>query len=204
MKYIGFTTTPLNKRLSGHRANIVNGTECVVMLQLFTKIHKITDMIIKPLEYCKGKFLRAKEKFWMQELNTIFPYGLNSRIDISGIHDAYQHVKSISNIPIYTVFNIVKNNRTKGGAGNTNFLDNETTQINPAEFISSIDNSNTQFIAKKCRLEVMSLKLKVIFKILLYTTKLLVTTEKVYNSNEYLLYMVRDLCYAICYMIVEI
>ena len=66
-------------------------------------------MIIKPLEYCEGKFLRAKEKFWMQELNTIFPYGLNNRIDISGVHDAYQHAKSISNIPIYTVFNIVKN-----------------------------------------------------------------------------------------------
>ena len=134
MKYIGFTTTPLNKRLSGHSANIVNGTG-VVMLQHFTKIHNITDMIIKLLEYCEGKFLRAKEKFWMQELNTIFPYGLNSRIDISGIHDAYQHAKSISNIPIYTAFNIVKNNRTKRGAGNTNFLDNETTQINPAEFI---------------------------------------------------------------------
>ena len=37
----------------------------------------------------------------------------------------------------------------------------------------------------------MSLKLKVIFKILLYITKLLVTTEKVYNSNEYLLYMAK-------------
>ena len=43
--------------------------------------------------------------------------------------------KSISNISMSTVFNIVKNNRTKRGAGNTNFLDNETTQINPAEFI---------------------------------------------------------------------
>ena len=48
MKYIGFTTTPLNKRLSGHRANIVNGTEGVAMLQHFTKIHNINDMIIKP------------------------------------------------------------------------------------------------------------------------------------------------------------
>ena len=30
----------------------------------------------------------------MQELNTIFPYGLNNRIDILGIHDAHEHVKN--------------------------------------------------------------------------------------------------------------
>ena len=70
-------------------------------------------MIIKPLEFCERKFLQAREKFWMQELNTIFPYGINNPIDISGIHDAYQHAKSKSNIPIYSVFHIVKNNCTK-------------------------------------------------------------------------------------------
>ena len=100
MKYVGFTTTPLNKRLSGHRGNIINGTEGLVMYEHFTKVHSITDMIIKPLEYCDGKFLRTKEKFWMQELNTIFPYGLNNRIDISGIRDVYQHAKSTNNMPI--------------------------------------------------------------------------------------------------------
>ena len=53
----------------------------------------------------------------MQELNTIFPYGLNSRIDIHGIHDAYEHVKSGNTIPIYKTFNNVKNNRTHRGTG---------------------------------------------------------------------------------------
>ena len=96
---------PLNKRLAGHIANMVTGTEGIVVFKHFTTIHKITDMIIKPLEFCEGKFLRAKEKFWMQELNTIFPYVLNSRIDICGIHDAYQHVKS-KVISQYTLFSI--------------------------------------------------------------------------------------------------
>ena len=64
----------------------------------------------------------------------------------------------------------------------------------PAEFISSIDNSSTHFIAKICRIEIMLLKLKVIYIILLYITKLLVSADKVYKSNECLLYMVRDLC----------
>ena len=29
MKYVGFTTTPINKRLSGHRGNLTNNTEGV-------------------------------------------------------------------------------------------------------------------------------------------------------------------------------
>ena len=53
--------------------------------------------MITPLAFCEGKLLRAREKFWMEELNTIFPYGLNSPIDISDTHDAYQHAKSKSN-----------------------------------------------------------------------------------------------------------
>ena len=37
----------------------------------------------------------------MQELNTIFLYGLNNRIDIQGIHDAYNHVMDgISSVTI--------------------------------------------------------------------------------------------------------
>ena len=84
-------------------------------------------MIIKPLEFCEGKFLRAREKFWMQELNTIFPYGLNSLIDISGIHDAYQHAKSKSNIP--TQFSTLSKL-----TGDTTSLGNETMLFNPADF----------------------------------------------------------------------
>ena len=85
MKYIGFTTTKLNKRLAGHRANILYGTESYIMMEHFTKHHTIADMVIKPIDICDGKVLRKREQYWMQELNTIFPYGLNSRIDIEGI-----------------------------------------------------------------------------------------------------------------------
>ena len=194
MKYVGFTTTPLNKRMSGHRANIVNGTEGVVILKHFTRIHGITDMIIKPLEYCEKKYLRTKETFWMQELNSIFPYGLNNRIDIAGIHDALQHVKGSSNIPIYSLFNIVKNNRTKRGSGRAAIHNEEIIPFNPAQLIIDIDNSNTLFISKKSRMEIMALKVKLIYKLLLYVTNLIANVVTVYKSNEYLLYVIRDLC----------
>ena len=117
MKYIGFTSTKLNKFMSGHRANIINGTEGFVMLNHFTKHHNVTDMVIKPIDICDSKVLRKREQFWIQKLNTIFPYGLNSRIDIEDIHDSYNHIKNNNAKPIYKAFNTVKNNRTKRGSG---------------------------------------------------------------------------------------
>lgn len=117
MKYIGFTTNKLNKRLAGHRANIRDGTEGCIMLEHFTKHHAIVNMVIKPIDICDRKVLRKREQFWMQELNSIFPYGLNSRIDLLGVHDAYDHVIGGSDEPIYKLFNTVKNNRTSRGSG---------------------------------------------------------------------------------------
>ena len=122
--YIGFTTTKLNKRLSGHRANILNGTESHIILNHFTKHHQISDMIIKPIDICDKEILRNKETFWMQELNTVFPYGLNNRINISNIQDAHEHVINNNDTPIYSIFNTVKNNRTKKGSKKRNNVNN--------------------------------------------------------------------------------
>ena len=118
MKYVGFTTTKLNKRLAGHRTNIVNKTEGKVILDHFTKYHNICDMVIKPIDICEKSVLRACEQYWMQELNTIYPCGLNNRIDINDIKDALKHVQNNNDTAIYTLFNNVKNNRTKRVSGN--------------------------------------------------------------------------------------
>ena len=82
------------------------------MLLYFRKIISVTVIIIKPLKYCSISELRTREKFLMRELNTAFPYGLNDRIDLEGICDAYQHVVSGEPRTIYSLFN-VKNARTK-------------------------------------------------------------------------------------------
>ena len=49
MKYVRFTTK-LNKRLAGHRANMLNGSEGEIMFNHFTKHHNICDMVIKPID----------------------------------------------------------------------------------------------------------------------------------------------------------
>ena len=74
-------------------------------------------MIVKPIELCDKKELISKEKFWIAELNTLFPYGLNMEANFNGISEAYRLVTSnTSNITIYSAFNKHTSTRTsKGG-----------------------------------------------------------------------------------------
>ena len=196
LKYIGFTTTMLNKRLAGHRANILSGTEGCIMLEHFTKFHNICDMIIKPIDVCDGKVLRDREKFWMQELNSIYPYGLNSRIDIQGIHDAHEHVKKGE--VIYKTFNTVKNNRTKRGSGvnrrgNTD-QDPNLIIFDPQAFINSCTINEVHSINKHCRMLLMNLKIPDVRKLVIHVSKLLNSELVKYNYNQFLLFVIRDLC----------
>ena len=62
--------------------------------------------------------------------------GLNNRIDILGIHDAHEHVKSGNAVPIYKTFNTVKNNRTCRGLGENK--QNNTNSLVNLEGVSSI------------------------------------------------------------------
>ena len=192
MKYVGFTTTPLNKRLAGHRANIVNGTEGCLMFKHFTKIHNITDMVIKPIEFNDVEFLRSKEKFWMQEINSIFPYGLNDRIEINGIMDAYDYVtRSSYDAPIYTLFNFVKNNRTKKGSGGHNGRDT----FQATNFVDNIINNTGVSIAKECRRQIMLLKNHDIYELITTIVKLRLSHNGTFKYNENLLFLIEDLCF---------
>ena len=197
MKYIGFTTTKLNKRLAGHQANIIQGSEGHIMMEHFTKHHAIMDMVIKPIDICDGEVLRKREQFWMQQLNTIFPYGLNSRIDIEGIHDAYDHVKSGNRKPIYKTFNTIKNSRTHRGSGknstrnkmyknnpiNTNENFNNDNIFNPAIFVSSITDNIAYSVAKDSRKLIMILRLPQIVTLFIYVSNLLLPDTTIYVPN---------------------
>ena len=191
MKYVGFTTTKLNKRLSGHRGNIQNHTEGKIMLDHFKTHHNIIDMIIKPLEICEKKNLRARETYWMQELNTVYPYGLNNRIEINNIKNAYDHLKYNNSIPIYTLFNKVKNNRTKRGSGgqpiNQNFPQNI---FNAAAFVTNITNYHGTNIHKHCRSLIMTLKLQNIHTLYLYLN----SHQHAFPYNEHLQHVMKDIC----------
>ena len=110
-------------------------------------------MIIKPIEICNRSVLRNKEQYWIQELNTAFPYGLNSRVNIQGIHDSYNHVINNNPKAIYYIFNQVKNNRTNKGSGINRKIKKLAIPIfNTKDFIESIVanvGTSTAYICRK-------------------------------------------------------
>lgn len=192
MKYIGKTTTPINKRQSGHRANILNKTEGYPMWYHFTKYHSITDMVIKPIEFCNPKDLAEREKFWICEINTIYPYGLNDRIDINGIHDAYGYVTNNGPKQIYSLFNKVVIKRSKRGGrrknkNNINGMDTPTFQADT--FVDILLLLSTRNIIHDTRKAIMSLKYPDTRTLLLYVSRVLATKD-----NHYIYYLIKDIC----------
>ena len=105
MKYVGYTSDPLNKRFSHHRNHITAGTVGHLITHHFTKHHRISNMKVKPIEIYKDRStIRDRERHWMRELNTLYPCGLTDRYDKDELHDAYIHVTSESR----------RSNRTSG------------------------------------------------------------------------------------------
>ena len=50
--------------------------------------------MVKPIEVVSREDLITREKFWIAELQTLFPYGLNMEANFKGIQDAYAMVIS--------------------------------------------------------------------------------------------------------------
>ena len=119
MKYVGKSWNSIRARLNGHRGHLLRGTEGQIMRDHFTGNdgHGISSIMIKPIELVPRKELITREKFWIAELNTLFPYGLNMEANFKGVQDAHKlAVSNTSNKTIYEVFNVTKSERRcKGG-----------------------------------------------------------------------------------------
>ena len=62
------------------------------------------------------KTLNEREKYWIAELNTVYPYGLNMDASFAGINNAFEHVNGNEVAKtIYSVFNVVKSTRGYSG-----------------------------------------------------------------------------------------
>lgn len=192
-KYVGYTTTDINKRLSGHRSNIINKTEGMAMRQHFTSHHSVADFSIKPIEFCSNVLeLRQREKYWMRELNTIFPYGLNDRIDFGGIRDSYVHVLSNSPIPIYGLFNTVKKNRSKKGSGINRCAN--TDNWNVEEFFQHLLDVSVDPVCKALKQSIMGLSDNHTLELLTFVAYYIDNVTKIVDGyNEYKLYVIKDI-----------
>ena len=165
LKYVGRTYNAINRRLSLHRANIIAGTEGSAMLHHFTKIHQPSDIIIKAIEVCVKSTIKERERFWIAELNTAFPYGLNDRINIPPIIDAYHYTMNNNSVnqSIYETFNKSSSRRTKRGGTRKNKQQHPEAIFDPVGFmntISSPDSDYQGFYINYLRHNIMSLLIR--------------------------------------------
>ena len=195
--YVGLTKNPLNKHLSGHRANIINKTEGQAMYEHFCNVHNISDMMIQPLEVVQDpKKLRDREKYWICELNTAYPYGLNDRLDFGSIHDTIIHFHSNSDTPIYSIFNKVKNDRVKTSKKpKAHPIASHNSLFSPESFINGLTCKISPNIVHECKVEIMKLKISKIRQILLFLSKSIDEgNTKPSMHNEHIYHIVKDIC----------
>ena len=73
MKYVGKSTTPIRKRMYGHRNNLTAVNEPHLLQWHFNKIHQPSNMVIKPIELITGTMnINNRENFWMKRLIQFF------------------------------------------------------------------------------------------------------------------------------------
>lgn len=84
LQYVGQTTQALSTRFGQHRREVENNSNKHFIYQHFHNDHSSADMTIRILESVtedNKTDLTQRETFWIEQLNTIYPYGLNDRIN---------------------------------------------------------------------------------------------------------------------------
>lgn len=86
IQYVGETLCPLHERMNKHRSNINHKFHSLVANH-FNGPCSLHDLLVQPIEQISGdghdeiitKHRKLRESFWMKELRTVYPYGLNDR-----------------------------------------------------------------------------------------------------------------------------
>ena len=81
MQYVGMTTRALYERFREHRSNIIRKTKTSVAAH-FNNLpeHSMEDLTIMIIDQeDDAKTLRKREKYWINELRTKAPDGINRR-----------------------------------------------------------------------------------------------------------------------------
>ena len=196
IKYTGKSTCIVQKRMYGHRNNLTAGNEPHLLQHHFTKVHKPSDMCILPIEIVQNsKELAARENFWIRELNTVFPYGLNDRTDVNGIHDAYEHIiMNRSEVTIYSTFNQVKIERSNEGRQRAKKQRSQEVPLDCLKLLKELLELDTDNPLHHIRNKIMSLTKLQTKDLYIYTIKNIENPKFVAKFNEYFIFLVKDIC----------
>ena len=108
---MGRTSGTLRSRCNGHRQSLKTKKGPVHLVSHFTKVHRPGDLCIKPIERVEGtlEMMNAREDYWIKELGTLYPYGLNERLNKPYI-DAHNYVL----LNYYIKINLVEESMQEG------------------------------------------------------------------------------------------
>ena len=116
-QYIGETKRKVSERLSGHRSSFRKHANTFIARHFNLPAHTVDDIRIQPIEHItqspgeteQDVSIRRldRERFWMLELGTMYPYGLNDRLQHAG-DVLHSYVRSRSN-----VFNLFKRHQRR-------------------------------------------------------------------------------------------
>ena len=92
MQYIGQSINSVNTQCIQHRSGIRTGNEPTFVREHFIKIHSSSNLRITPLmtvvnnspvksKKSRVKLLKSNEDTLVLSLNTLYPYGLNDRLE---------------------------------------------------------------------------------------------------------------------------
>ena len=140
LQYIGQSINSLNTRCIQHRSGIRTGNEPKLVRNHFTKVHDPSNLRITPLytvstnDTCNSTKrkslmdeLRSNENSTMLHLNTVFPYGLNDRVEKPIYMDAEEQF--LQEACIYKIFPKVTGIRYNRGSKTQNTRNNRQFDV---------------------------------------------------------------------------
>ena len=194
MQYVGYSSKAINERLSGHRNNLcsLKGHPPTHVGEHFKKLHSPSNLRIKPLQFLKeGDNFKKIEDSWMIKLSTVFPYGLNERVDTMKVKQAEIDILS-NKTCIYELFDVKPSQRTKRGTGRS--LNNEDVEdFSLKTFVD--ENSKQENFPRNLRCHINNLKLENKKMLFLHSIDTLQNKENLAPFQVHLFFAIKDLCY---------
>ena len=162
LQYIGQSVNSVNTRCIQHRSGLRSGNEPKFVRDHFTKIHKPSDLRITPLKMIQVEDtdpatkrkslcdkLKEEENCLILQLNCLFPYGLNDRLEKPKYMDAEEQF--LSGACIYKIFPKIVLQRHGRGSGNQSRNSSPYTEEDLASTLSGLKNYYISDNIRQCR-----------------------------------------------------
>lgn len=190
-QYVGETKQKLSKRLSGHRSSIKKHANTFIAKHFNLPGHSVADIRIQPIEKIEqlpGESVEDvtikrldRERFWMLELGTVYPYGLNDRLQSVGNVSKNMN----NNINVFSLFNKRKRRKRSHGRRRNRVNRSKITLENLHEVFNSEHGGSLHHLLTTLH----GIGLSALHKVYLECE-----TNKILNKDKRFIRIVLDVC----------